>query len=50
LIGTGEEQQILDPSIYKHFEEYGIAVETMSTVFEIFFNFSSFLPCPRTTF
>jgi uncharacterized protein len=32
LVGTGEEQKSLDPSIYKHFEEYGIAVETMSTV------------------
>jgi NADH dehydrogenase [ubiquinone] 1 alpha subcomplex assembly factor 3 len=40
LVGTGEEQKSLDPSIYKHFEEYGIAVETMSTV--SFFSFNTF--------
>ena len=32
LIGTGEEQIMLSPEIYQHFDEYGISVETMSTV------------------
>eukprot|EP01080_Neovahlkampfia_damariscottae_P004722 gene4722-8306_t len=31
LIGTGEKQEKIDPEIYKHFDDFGISVETMST-------------------